>query len=84
VGGKVLGEGLHAIGSFSEPIDNLIFDLSPHSQQVKPYMDRDYPWRRRAYDRTLSCPYLARAINDFLSSNVEFISNDDLPVQLCA
>ena len=84
MGGKVLGEGLQAIGSFNEPIDNLIFDLSPHSQQVTPYMDRDYPWRRRAYDRTLACPDLARAINDFLSSGVEFVSNDDSPVRLCA
>ena len=84
MGGKVLGDRLQAIGSFSEPMDNLIFDLSPHKQQNTAYIDRDYPWRRRAYDRTLACPDLARAINDFLSSGVEFISNDDLPVQLCA
>ena len=79
-----MGERLQAVGSFSEPIDNLIFDLSPHKQQIRPSVERDYPWRRRAYDRTLACPDLARAINDFLSSGVEFISNDDLPVQLCA
>jgi hypothetical protein len=79
-----LGDSRQAIGSFSEPMDNLIFDLSPHKQQARLFMDRDLPWRRRAYDRTIACPDLARAINDFLSSGVEFTSNDDMPVQLCA
>jgi len=79
-----LGDNLQAIGSFSEPIDNLISFMSPQENKPALFRDRDYPWRRRAYDRTLSCPDLARAINDFLSSGVEFISNDDRPVQLCA
>lgn len=79
-----MGDSLQAIGSFSEPIDNLLCFLSPQDESIFAFRDRDYPWRRRAYDRTLSCPDLARAINDFLSSGVEFVSNDDLPVQLCA
>jgi hypothetical protein len=79
-----LGDRVQAIGSFSEPMDNLISYMTPSDNQIRTFKDRDYPWRRRAYDRTLSCPDLARAINDFLSSGVEFISNDDLPVQLCA
>lgn len=79
-----MGDRLQAIGSFSEPMDNLISYMAPSDNQIRAFKDRDYPWRRRAYDRTLSCPDLARAINDFLSSGVEFISNDDLPVQLCA
>jgi hypothetical protein len=79
-----LGDRFQAIGSFSEPMDNLISYVAPQDNRIRTFKDRDYPWRRRAYDRTLSCPDLARAINDFLSSGVEFISNDDLPVQLCA
>lgn len=79
-----MGDRLQAIGSFSEPMDNLISYISPQDNQIRTFKDRDYPWRRRAYDRTLSCPDLARAINDFLSSDVEFIYNDDVPVQLCA
>ena len=79
-----MGDRLQAIGSFSEPMDNLISYMSPQENQIRTVKDRDYPWRRRAYDRTLSCPDLARAINDFLSADIEFISNDDLPVQLCA
>jgi hypothetical protein len=79
-----LGDRFQAIGSFSEPMDNLISYVAQQDNWIRTFKDRDYPWRRRAYDRTLSCPDLARAINDFLSSGVEFISNDDLPVQLCA
>jgi hypothetical protein len=79
-----LGECFQANGSFSEPIDHLVSYLYPQNPQIRVARDRDYPWRRRAYDRTLSCPDLARAINDFLSSGVEFGSNDDHPVQLCA
>jgi hypothetical protein len=79
-----LGDSLQAIGSFSEPMDNLILHMSPQDNRIMNLNDRDYPWRRRAYDRTLSCPDLARAINDFLSSGIEFTSNDDMPVQLCA
>jgi len=79
-----LGNGLQAIGSFSEPMDHLVsFMAAPHDQSPA-FRNRDYPWRRLAYDRTLSCPDLARVINDFLSSGVEFVSNDDRPVQLCA
>jgi hypothetical protein len=82
VGEKVLGGDFQANGSFSEPVDRLVSYLYPQNAQT--FSDRDYPWRRRAYDRTLACPDLARAINDFLSSGVEFVSNDDRPVQLCA
>lgn len=84
VGGKVLGESFQANGSFSEPLDHLVSFMYPQNAQIRCFRDRDYPWRRRAYDRTLACPDLARAINDFLSSDVEFVSNDDAPVQLCA
>lgn len=79
-----MGDRLQDIGSFSEPIDNLISCLAPQNPRFTPARSRDYPWQRRAYDRTLSCPDLARAINDFLSIGVEFVSNDDLPVRLCA
>jgi hypothetical protein len=72
------------VGSFSEPMDELISYVSPHAPKMMSPVKRDYPWRRRAYDRTLACPDLARAINDFLSSDVEFVSNDDMPVQMCA
>lgn len=84
VGGRALGNIDGIVGSFSEPIDELISYVSPQMAGSKSASKRDYPWRRRAYDRTLSCPDLARAINDFLSSGVEFVSNDDTPVQLCA
>ena len=73
-----------ASGSFSESVDDIISFLSPTPDAIQNYNERDYPWRRLAYDRTLSCPDLARVINDFLSSGVEFVSNDDRPVQLCA
>ena len=77
-------EGNLACGSFSEPIDDIISYLAPQDLQSRAHASRDYPWRRRAYDRTLSCPDLARVINDFLCADVEFVSNDDLQVQLCA
>jgi hypothetical protein len=79
-----LGDSYLASGNFSEPIDNLISYLAPQNQQSSHFRGRDYPWRRRAYDRTLSCPDLARVINDFLCSDVEFVCNDGAPVQLCA
>lgn len=79
-----MGDSRETIGNFSEPIDNLISYMTPQGAQIRIFKDREYPWRRCAYDRTLSCPDLARAINDFLSSGVEFTSNDDLPVRLCA
>ena len=71
-------------GSFSRPVDDIISFLAPQSTYMKDSRGHDYSWRRDAYDRTLSCPDLARAINDFLSADVEFVSNDDRPVQLCA
>jgi len=71
-------------GSFSESVDDIISFLSPTDNVIDDFNERDYPWRRLAYNRTLSCPDLARVINDFLSSGVEFVSNDDRPVQLCA
>ena len=71
-------------GSFSRPVGDIISFLAAQSTYAKASQGRDYPWRRDAYDRTLSCPDLARAINDFLSADVEFVSNDDVPVQLCA
>jgi hypothetical protein len=79
-----LGDIQLASGSFSRPMDDLISFLAPQSSPWRSNRGRDCPWRRRAYDRTLSCPDLARAINDFLSADVEFIGNDDMPVQLCA
>ena len=79
-----MGHNQIASGSFSRPVDDLISFLVPQSSLRRSPRGRDLPWRRGAYDRTLSCPDLARAINDFLSSDVEFVSNDDVPVQLCA
>jgi hypothetical protein len=79
-----LGASGLAFGSFSEPIDNLVSFMALQQNESGAFRNRDYPWRRPAYDRTLSCPDLARVINDFLSSGVEFVSNDDRPVQLCA
>jgi hypothetical protein len=79
-----LGETYLACGSFSEPIDDLVSFLAPQYNRSRVFKGRDYPWRRLAYDRTLACPDLARVINDFLSSGVEFVSNDDVPVRLCA
>ena len=77
-------DGNLSCGSFSEPIDHLISYLAPQQIQSRSSSARDYPWRRRAYDRTLSCPDLARVINDFLCADVEFVSNDDVQIQLCA
>jgi hypothetical protein len=65
-------------------MDDLVSFLTPQSTSWTNNRGRDCPWRRGAYDRTLSCPDLARAINDFLSADIEFITNDDAPVQLCA
>ena len=73
-----------ASGSFSRPMDDLVSFLAPQATSWTSNRGRDCQWRRRAYDRTLSCPDLARAINDFLSADIEFITNDDAPVQLCA
>lgn len=79
-----MGDGYAASGNFSEPIDSLISFLIPQKDRSNNFEPRDYPWRRRAYDRTLSCPDLARVINDFLCADVEFVSNDDGAMQLCA
>jgi hypothetical protein len=79
-----LGDIQLVSGSFSRPVGDIVSYLAPHSTSRRSSKGRDCPWRRTAYDRTLSCPDLARAINDFLSSDVEFVGNDDLPVQLCA
>ena len=80
----MLRESHLAAGSFSESIDDLICFLGPQEPANIEFNRCDYPWRRLAYDRTLSCPDLARVINDFLSSGVEFVSNDDVPVPLYA
>ena len=77
-------DGNLSCGNFSEPIDHIISYMAPQQVQGKSGPARDYPWRRGAYDRTLSCPDLARVINDFLCADVEFVSNDDVQVQLCA
>jgi len=81
---RVLGHLKLASGSFSRSTDDLVSYLTPQSPYKRSSISRDLPWRRKAYDRTLSCPDLARAINDFLSSDIEFVSNDDRAVQLCA
>lgn len=80
----MLGYSHSAFGSFSKPVDDLISYLAPQHHFGREEQDRDYPWRRLAYDRTLSCPDLARVVNDFLSPDFDFASNDDVPVQLCA
>ena len=79
-----MGGSQSVFGSFSEPMDNLVSYLAAQSYRNAEQERREYPWRRLAYDRTLSCPDLARAINDFLSDGVEFVSNDDRSLQLCA
>jgi hypothetical protein len=71
-------------GSFAKPVCDMISYLAPQSFQNDNSRHHDYPWRRRAYDRTLSCPDLARVINDFLSANIDSAAQEELPVQLCA
>lgn len=73
-----------AFGSFSKPVEDLISFLAADQYCSRDEQDRDTPWRRLAYDRTLACPDLARVINDFLSPDLDFASNDDLPLRLCA
>ena len=73
-----------ASGNFMRPIDDLVSFMIPSVHQHQSSKGRDYPWRRLAYDRTLSCPDLARAINDFLCADVDFVANEDLPARLCA
>lgn len=72
-----------AFGSFSKPVGDLISVLAPEYCN-RGEQDHDFSWRRLAYDRTLACPDLARVINDFLSPDLDFAMNDDLPFQLCA
>ena len=71
-------------GSFANPVGDIISFLAPQLYQNDNSVGRDYPWRRRAYDRTLSCPDLARVINDFLSSDIDFDADEDFSVRLCA
>jgi hypothetical protein len=84
VGERALGNSEQIYGSFTRPVGDIIAFLAPQIYQNDNSKLRDYPWRRRAYDRTLTCPDLARVINDFLSSDVDFISEEDPQVRLCA
>ena len=77
-----MGSNEQICGSFANPTCDLISYLAPQRHHNDNAKGRDYPWRRRAYDRTLSCPDLARAINDFLFSDADF--EEELPVRLCA
>ena len=83
-GRESVGTNEEIYGSFSNAVGDIISLMAPQPYQNDNSSLRDYPWRRRAYDRTLSCPDLARAINDFLSSNIDFAPDDDIPVRLCA
>lgn len=80
----MLGNSEQISGSFAKPVGDIISYLAPQQYRNDNSRGRDYPWRRRAYDRTLACPDLARAINDFLSSDIDFIQEDDFAVRLCA
>jgi hypothetical protein len=82
-GEQVLENAQGTYGNFRRPIDDLVSFMALPAERERSGVSRDYPWRRRAYDRTLSCPDLARVINDFLSSDIDF-ANEDMPVQLCA
>jgi hypothetical protein len=79
-----LGNNEQIHGSFTNPVGDLISYLAPQAYLNDNARGRDYPWRRLAYDRTLSCPDLARAINDFLSSDIDFVREEDFSVRLCA
>ena len=84
VGERALGTSEQINGSFANPVGDIISFLAPQLYQNDNSVGRDYPWRRRAYDRTLSCPDLARVINDFLSSDIDFDADEDFSVRLCA
>jgi hypothetical protein len=84
VGERALGNNEQIYGSFTKPVCDMISYLAPQSFHNDNNRRRDYPWRRRAYDRTLSCPDLARVINDFLSSDVDFVPEEEFSLQLCA
>ena len=71
-------------GSFTNPVSDIISYLSPQPYRNDNIIGRDYPWRRLAYDRTLTCPDLARVINDFLSADIDFVVEEEFPLQLCA
>jgi hypothetical protein len=79
-----LGNNEQIYGSFAKPVCDMISYLAPQSFHNDNSRRRDYPWRRRAYDRTLTCPDLARVINDFLSADIDFGGDEEFPVQLCA
>ena len=79
-----MGNSEQITGSFANPVGDIISFLSPQAYQNDNARGRDYPWRRRAYDRTLSCPDLARVINDFLSSDIDFAAAEEFPARLCA
>lgn len=80
----MVGNSEQIYGSFTNPVGDIISYLAPQPYRNDNSRRREYPWRRLAYDRTLSCPDLARAINDFLSSDIDFIPEEDFPVRLCA
>ena len=84
LGERALGNNEQIYGSFTRPVGDIISCLAPQYYHNDNSRRRDYPWRRLAYDRTLTCPDLARVINDFLSSDVDFIPEEDFPVRLCA
>jgi hypothetical protein len=84
VGERALGNNPQIYGSFTKPVCDIISYLAPQSFHNDNGISRDYPWRRLAYDRTLSCPDLARVVNDFLSGDREFAIEEKFPVQLCA
>jgi hypothetical protein len=75
----------HQYGSFTKPVSDIISYLSPQPYRNDNDIGRDCPWRRLAYDRTLTCPDLARVINDFLSPDGDFVpQQQELPLQMCA
>lgn len=80
----MLGEIQSAHGSFVRPIDDIVSFMALPNNGSGLTVNKEYPWRREAYDRTLTCPDLARVINDFLSPTVDLIANEDFPVPLCA
>jgi hypothetical protein len=84
LGERALGNIEHIHGSFTNPVGDIISFLAPQHYGNDNAYRRDYPWRRLAYDRTLSCPDLARAINDFLSPGIDFVAEEEFPLQLCA
>lgn len=80
----MLGEVQGAQGSFMRQIDDIVSFMALPNSSNRLTTRKEYPWRREAYDRTLTCPDLARVINDFLSPTVDVIANEDFPVRLCA